>query len=94
MSHSNYYSEHLHHTLLTDSDLDAGTELVDDEGGQSLGIDILRDDEERPLALNRGLEKGNDGVDRRYLREKRPTHSRAPPHATQRPDKRTKTEGW
>lgn len=57
-------------TVFTDADLDAGAELVDDEGRQRLGIDILSDDEERPLALNRGLEERDDGVDRRYLRDK------------------------
>lgn len=37
------------------TDLDAGAELVDDEGRQGFGLDILSDHEQRPLGLHRGL---------------------------------------
>jgi hypothetical protein len=48
-------------------DLEAAAELVDDEGRQSLTLDVLGDDQERLAGLNDGLEHRQHRLERRQL---------------------------
>ena len=48
-------------------DLEAATELVDDERGESLALDVLGDDEQRLRGLDDGLEDRQHGLERGEL---------------------------
>src|SRR3546814_19728161 len=41
-------------------DLEAAPKLVDDQGGESLSLDIFRDDEQRPARLDDGFQHRQD----------------------------------
>mmetsp|Transcript_25661 Transcript_25661/g.83178 ORF Transcript_25661/g.83178 Transcript_25661/m.83178 type:complete len:294 (+) Transcript_25661:1220-2101(+) len=50
---------------LDGADLDARPELVDHQGRQGLGLDVLGDDDERPLRLDHGFQQRHDRLNRR-----------------------------
>jgi hypothetical protein len=47
--------------------LEPATELVDHKRGQEFALDVLGDDQERPAALNHGLEHREQGLQPRQL---------------------------
>ena len=45
---------------LDSANLDAGTQLVDNQGGQGLALDVFTNDEKRPLCLDSCFKNGQE----------------------------------